>query len=321
LSDVKSFRYSNDESWKEFRRSLEDEGRTIEEFFTSQVNQRVALNQDKKTDDDDQRITRTASKCTDDLREEILLTHPAVPTAIEKGKIHITLNTDDHKELIERAEYTLRQRLNTAAHNAIYEYWTNQIAVTNVGENLQAYIEKHKSREDLTLDQAIQQEKFRINQKQVKFAETIEKTVNVTFECPVIPQMTLSNLTERHIGEIVSLECTVIGPGPRKLDTTNEKYVQKILIQELESQAKNNNPMVMKCVLHGDDTKYITSGQRKRIIGKYRVEATEAGKKATNDKALLIDAFAIWDIEDTQEVELSPKELQTAREFAHARRS
>ena len=93
----------------------------------------------------------------------------------------------------------------------------------------------------------------------------------------------LSDLRETDLGSVIQFDCIIIGPTPKKLDLTTNKYIQKVLIQELESEAKNNNPVMIKATLHGDDTNNIASGQTKKFIGIYSTQEPANGQKVEGE--------------------------------------
>ena len=148
-----------------------------------------------------------------------------------------------------------------------------------------------------------------------KFYDTVD-TVDVTFTCQ-IPVSTLSDLRETDLGKVIQFDCIIIGQTPKKLDIETGKYIQNVLIQETESKARNNNPVMIKAVLHGDDTNNIATGQTKRFIGVYSTQEPKNGAKVEAEKTLQIDTMSVQDLEEKAEVELTEQELMTAKEFAH----
>jgi DNA replicative helicase MCM subunit Mcm2 (Cdc46/Mcm family) len=141
--------------------------------------------------------------------------------------------------------------------------------------------------------------------------------VKVTFTC-TIPIITLSDLREKDLGRVVQFDCIIIGPTPKKLDVETGKYIQNVLIQETESKARNNNPVMIKAIIHGDDTNNIATGQTKRFIGIYTTQGPKNGDKVESEKTLMIDTMSIQDLEEQAEVELTQQELKVAKEFAHS---
>ena len=118
-----------------------------------------------------------------------------------------------------------------------------------------------------TKETIINQERSMCNIDNKIFNKAVNK-VNVTFTC-TIPIITLSDLRENDLGKVIQFNCIIIGQTPKKLDIETGKYIQNVLIQETESKARNNNPVMIKAVLHGDDTNNIATGQTKRFIGIY----------------------------------------------------
>ena len=86
-------------------------------------------------------------------------------------------------------------------------------------------------------------------------------------------------MRETDLGRVIQFDCIIIGQTPKKLDIETGKYIQYVLIQETESKARNNNPVMIKAVLHGDDTNNIATGQTKRFIGVYSTQEPKNGAK------------------------------------------
>jgi DNA replicative helicase MCM subunit Mcm2 (Cdc46/Mcm family) len=295
MSDVKSFRYNGlDEEWKKFKRIVEDSGSTIEEKISSFVSQEVTLADGKKEED-----SATASNYEKQLKDKLLQTD--LSQVIINGSYHVEI---DDIDFIMASGHELSERITNAVHGALYHYWLRRWAKT------------------LNIDERQIDVKYSTDERQrqlVKFNQTV-KRVKVTFSCN-IPIITLSDLRESDLGNVIQFDCIIIGPTPKKLDTMTGKYIQSVLIQEPESSSKNNNPVMIKAILHGDDTNNIASGQTKRFIGTYRTQEPVNGQKVESEKTLIIDAIAVFDIEEKAEIELSPHELQIAKEFAEKEES
>jgi len=294
MSDgTKGIRFNGtDEEWDTYVANLKKEGKTVGEDMTSIVRQKLTLSQ-READIDN----ATASAHEKRLIES--LTPLDLSKVIVNGEYHVVI---DSIGLIQTAKHDLARRVESAVHQAISLYWINKWALV-------------RCKLDPTYNHTQHISKLLLNdEKLVKFYETIEK-VKVTFSVD-IPVMTLSDLRESHLTKVVQFDCLIVGPTPKKLDSSTGKYIQYILIQEPEATALNNNPVMIKAVMHGEDTNNIASGMRKRIIGIYSTQKPKEGTKATNDKILIIDVINVSDLEEKAEVTLSPYEIETSIEFA-----
>ncbi|UVF62464.1 minichromosome maintenance protein MCM helicase [Nitrososphaeria virus YSH_922147] len=296
MSDVISFKYNGDkEDWNLLKSDLALRGIPIQEYLTSKISQDITLIKGELDEN-----TKTASAYEDSLTRK--LESMDLSKVIEKNSFHVVINDYD---FIKTVGSDLESRIKSAVHNAVFNYWSYRIAKKRIG---------NFKDENITEEQAIEQEQFKINPRLQGFFKRITQ-IKVTFTVD-LKIITLSDLREKDLGRVIQFDCVVIGPSPKKLESETGKYIQKILIQELESNAKHNNPVVMKCLVHGDDTNNIASGQNKRIVGIYRTEEPINGQKIEPEKTLMIDAISIKDIEEQAEIQLTPQELNTAREFA-----
>ncbi len=292
MSDIISFKFSGDkEAYTKFKIAKMSEGKTLEETFSKFINQELSI-----IDHEEKKNLKTASKHEDDLRD-YLLTQDLSRVLVD-GYYHVSLDKPEHIEFIQAARHELGERVRSSVHRAIYTYWLNKWGKSKGIPDDQ--IDVKYSCKDLT-----------------KFNDTIKK-VKVTFSCDIIPKITLSDLTENDLGRVVQFDCVVIGPSPKKLETETGRYIQKVLIQEPEDQSKDNNPVVIKSVFHAEDTMNVSSGQTKRVIGVYTTQQPVNGEKVQAEKTLIIDVINTRNLEEKEEVMLTPHEIQVAREACFA---
>jgi len=282
MSKRVNFDYTgNDEDYIFLKQELEKNGSTIKEKLSSLVSQEVSL---LKGESNQENLTASAHQ--DRLRDKLVQTD--LSKVIRQGKYHITI---DDIGLIQTAKHDLTQRVTDAVHGALYHYWVN------IWNHKLGWNEVKLSCRDLS-----------------GFVQAYE-SVKVTYTVN-IPTITLSDLREKDLGNVVQFDCIIVGPTPKKLDESTGKYIQKVLIQEPESTSKDNNPIMILAILHGEDTNYIASGMNKRFIGIYTVAPTKEGMKATNEKTLIIDTVSVSDLEEKAEVTLEPYEIETTKEMA-----
>jgi DNA replicative helicase MCM subunit Mcm2 (Cdc46/Mcm family) len=311
MSDIISFKYSGDkDAYNKFKASKMSEGLTMEETFSKFIDQELILDCAKEAN-----INQTASKHENDLRDRLL--NEDLSRVIVKGLYHVDI---DDTELIQATTHDLAKRVNNAVHSAIDSYWRNRwaiIKVNNMSEDvLRERINNIAGKAEQTKETIIKQEKSMCNINNDVFDKAVNN-VKVTFTC-TIPIITLSDLREKDLGRVVQFDCIIIGPTPKKLDVETGKYIQNVLIQETESKARNNNPVMIKAIIHGDDTNNIATGQTKRFIGIYTTQGPKNGDKVESEKTLMIDTMSIQDLEEQAEVELTQQELKVAKEFAHS---
>ena len=311
MSDIISFKYSGTkDDYNKFKASKTSKGKTMEETFSRFIDMELCLYEIK-----DDESNKTVSRQQDELKEYLMNTD--LSKVIMKGSYHIDISD---MELIQSASHDLGKIVKDAVHNAIAGYWIKKwatIKVNNMADDVLAErIEQIAGDVDKSKSTIIKQEitKFNLNEKIDSFYKTIEK-VKITFTCN-IPVITLSDLRETFLGKVVQFDCVIVGPTPKKLDVVTGKYIQNILIQEIENKAKNNNPVMIKAILHGDDTNNIATGQTKRFIGVYSTQEPKNGAKVETEKTLVIDTISIQDLEEKAEVELTQQELKVAKEFA-----
>jgi DNA replicative helicase MCM subunit Mcm2 (Cdc46/Mcm family) len=311
MSDIISFKYSGDkDAYNKFKAGKMSVGLTMEETFSKFIDQELILDCAKEAN-----INQTASKHENDLRDRLL--NEDLSRVIVKGLYHVDI---DDTELIQATTHDLAKRVNNAVHSAIDSYWRNRwaiIKVNNMSEDvLRERINNIAGKAEQTKETIIKQEKSMCNINNDVFDKAVN-SVKVTFTC-TIPIITLSDLREKDLGRVVQFDCIIIGPTPKKLDVETGKYIQNVLIQETESKARNNNPVMIKAIIHGDDTNNIATGQTKRFIGIYTTQGPKNGDKVESEKTLMIDTMSIQDLEEQAEVELTQQELTVAKEFAHS---
>jgi DNA replicative helicase MCM subunit Mcm2 (Cdc46/Mcm family) len=311
MSDIISFKYSGDkDAYNKFKAGKMSVGLTMEETFSKFIDQELILDCAKEAN-----INQTASKHENDLRDRLL--NEDLSRVIVKGSYHVDI---DDTELIQATTHDLAKRVNNAVHSAIDSYWRNRwatIKVNNMSEDvLRERINNIAGKAEQTKETIIKQEKSMCNINNDVFDKAVN-SVKVTFTC-TIPIITLSDLREKDLGRVVQFDCIIIGPTPKKLDVETGKYIQNVLIQETESKARNNNPVMIKAIIHGDDTNNIATGQTKRFIGIYTTQGPKNGDKVESEKTLMIDTMSIQDLEEQAEVELTQQELKVAKEFAHS---
>ena len=310
MSDIISFKYSGDKDrYNKFKASKTSEGLTMEETFSRFIDQELSMINHEEDDNN-----KTASRHENELKDRLINTD--LSKVIVKGSYNIII---DNMEFIQSASHDLGKRVNGAVHSAIASYWIKKWATIKVNnmspEELEQRIENIAGGAEQSKSTIIKQEITKYHLRDLdKFYATVDK-VKVTYTCQ-IPVITLSDLRERDLGKVVQFDCIIIGPTPKKLDVETGKYIQNVLIQETESKAKNNNPVMIKAILHGDDTNNIATGQTKRFIGVYTTQEPKNGEKAKSEKTLIIDTMSIQELEEQAEVELTQQELKVAKEFA-----
>ena len=310
MSDIISFKYSGDkDAYNKFKASKMSEGLTMEETFSKFIDQELIMDYAKENND-----SQTASKHENDLRDKLL--NEDLSRVMIKGSYHVNI---EDTELIQATRHDLAKRVNNAVHSAIATYSVKKWAVSkvdNMSEDVLAdRISNIAGGAEQTKETIIKQEitKYHLSDL-TKFYERVDD-VKVTFTC-TIPIITLSDLREVDLGRVIQFDCIIIGQTPKKLDIETGKYIQSVLIQETDSKAKNNNPIMLKAVLHGNDTNNIATGQTKRFIGIYSTQEPKNGAKVESEKTLIIDTMSIQELEERAEVELSEHELVIAKEFA-----
>ncbi len=290
MSDMIGFQYNGSkEDWNEYTSNLRKEGKTVKERLSTIINRELAAYRGEAKED-----SNTASKYQDMLRDSIL--EQDLRYVLKSGTYHVVI---DDIEFIKSAKHDLSERVKGAVCSAIYHYWIRRWTTLR---------DKDPKQSDVL---------YAAKPEGVQFQKSINSMMRVTYDCPCVPLITLSDLREDNLYDVVQFECTIIGPSPKKFDSNTEKYIQKVLIQEPEVNARNNSPVVLKSHIHGDDTNNIASGQNKRIIGIYKTEDPVNGEKVKQEKALLIDCIKVEDIEEQKEVTLSEYDLAIAKQFAN----
>jgi len=309
MSDIISFKYSGDKDrYNKFKASKTSQGLTMEETFSKFIDQELTLDEHREVKEN-----KSASKHENNLRDRLL--NEDLSKVIVKGSYHVDI---DDMEFIQATKHDLGKRVTNAVHSAIYSYWRNRWATIKVNsmseDTLADRIDNIAGKAERTKETIINQERSMCNIDNKIFNKAVNK-VNVTFTC-TIPIITLSDLRENDLGKVIQFNCIIIGQTPKKLDIETGKYIQNVLIQETESKARNNNPVMIKAVLHGDDTNNIATGQTKRFIGIYSTQEPKNGAKVEAEKTLQIDTMSVQDLEEKAEVELTEHELRIAKEFA-----
>jgi len=288
MSDTVSFKYAGEKDdyidWKHY---LEKQGVTVQEKISTIINQELTLFKGIHEKD-----LKTASRHQDELRDKLLNENHKDTILKQYYPIKIS-----DTEFIQAAKHDLKSRVENAVYEAVWTYWVTKWAGLQGFEPSQAVT------------------KYSMNEGAKMLSDHIRNAIQVDLTVD-IPEISLSDLRETDLSTVISFQCVIIGPSPKKLDTQTGKYIQNVLIQEPESRAKNNNPVVIKCILHGDDTNNIGLGQNKKIIGFYQAQEPVSGQKVTSEKSLVIDAIMVADVAEKQEITLTPHEIQIAHEFA-----
>jgi len=281
MSETKSFRFNGtEEEWNTYVSELKKQGKSVIEDMSSMIKQKVSIIQHA----DDQEIL-TLSAYQDRLRDKILKDN--LRETIRKGSYNIII---DDIGFIQAAKHDLSERITGAVRGAIYKYWVN------IWDEKLGWNEVKMSVRDLSgFNRAI-------------------NNIRITFDVN-IDTITLSELREEDIGHVIQFDAVIVGPTPKKYDTETGKYVQYVLIQEPESTAKNNNPILIKARIHGDDTNDLATGMTKKFIGIYTLQEPKEGVKTTKEKSLIIDAINIQPVDEKKEVTLEPYEIESTKEM------
>ena len=310
MSDIISFKYTGDkEQYNKFKANKTSQGITMAEAFSKMIDQENTISEHGIDENN-----KTASRHADELKDRLMNTD--LSKVIVKGSYHVIISDMD---FIQATSHDLGKRVSGAVHSAIASYWINKwatIKVNNMSQDeLDQRLEDIAGGAEQSKATIIKQEITKYHLRDLeKFYDTVD-TVDVTFTCQ-IPTITLSDLRETDLGKVIQFDCIIIGQTPKKLDIETGKYIQNVLIQETESKARNNNPVMIKAVLHGDDTNNIATGQTKRFIGVYSTQEPKNGAKVEAEKTLQIDTMSVQDLEEKAEVELTEHELKIAKEFA-----
>ena len=318
MSNSKGVRFSGtDDEWNEYVSIIKKEGRSIDAVITQLVNTKLMENKEEKETN-----TKTTSRHQDILIERIL--QQDLSRVLVNGYYHVSLNQPEHLDFIQTARHELGNRVIGAVYSAVYEYWLHKWAVSRVNNysdnTIKERLDMIASGAEVSRETIIKQEisKMRMNgEKYNRFYESVKK-IKVTFSCDIIPKLTLCDLTESSLGNVIQFDCVIIGPSPKKLETESGRYIQKVLIQEPEDQARENNPVVMKSVFHAEDTMNVASGQTKRVIGVYTTQTPANGEKVQAEKTLIIDVINTRNLEEKEEVTLTTHQIQVAREACHS---
>ena len=290
-SDTKAFRFrGEDDDWNLFVSQCKKNGDSAQDELSNFVQRKADSIKHENKDNE-----KTASRHQGDLTNTIL--NDDLSRVIMNGSYHVNLNRPEHLDFIQTAKHELSDRVRGAVKDAIYTFYIRRWARLRNIEEKQAdvYYCQHDGAKNLY--------------------NHLSK-LKITFSCDIAPIITLSDLVESDLNKVIQFDCTIIGTSPRKLESESGRYTQKVLIQEPEDQAKENNPSVIKSVFHGEDTASIATGQKKRVIGLYNTEQPVNGEKIQAEKTLQIDVINSRHIENNPSIILSKKELETAREMA-----
>lgn len=311
MSDIISFKYSGEkDQYNRFKANTMSKGKTMEETFSKFIDQELTIIDHLENDNN-----KTASRHEDELKERLMNTD--LSKVMVNGSFHVEIES---LEFIQTVNHDLARRITGAVHSAVASYWVKRWATSKVNsmqkDTLSLLIENIAGNVEKSKNTIIKQEitKYHLSDLS-KFYQAIDK-IKVTFSCN-IPIITLSDLREKDLTSVIQFDCIIIGTTPKKLNLDTGKYIQDVLIQELESKAKNNNPIMIKAIIHGDDTNNIATGQTKRFIGIYSTQEPKNGAKVEDQKTLLIDTIYVQDLIEQAEVELTSHELLTAKEFAN----
>jgi hypothetical protein len=281
MSDTISFRFEGEkDEWLYYKHQLEKQGITVKEKLSSMVSQEIALMNGSQ-----EAQLKTASRHSDELSKNL----PGLSKAIEEGKYHVTISDT---EFLKAAGHDISKFVSGAVHSGITNYWLMKIAKKRVPTDPQEF-QKYKSEkgcsEELSIDQAVSQEvtKLLMSSRLQGFYKVVE-SVTVSFSID-IPMLSLHSLTEGHLNDIIQFNCNIIGTSELKLETTSNKYFQEVLVQEPEDETDGETPRIMKVIVHGEDTKGMSTGKLKKIVGFYRTREPKNGEKVDELKKLVID--------------------------------
>ena len=287
MSEPKAFRFDgSEEEWNRFVGKVKAEGKTIEQIITPFVKSQIGINE--------QLETPTESAYTDLFRDYLLSTN--LSNVIRNKSIHINLDKKEDYFFIEAVGNQIKPRLQEALTQALIKYWQSKAYQPN---------------DKYTFEQ------FTVLENTSGRWSGFEKVCNdikITYSVSCLPKKAISDFKIDDIGKVLETNVVVIGPSARKFDTIKQDYIQKILVQEFESDAKNNNPMIIKAILYGDYN--VGSGQRIKLIGKYKISEPENGKPVSTTIPLYFEIFDILPVENESKYILSDHEIQVAKEFA-----
>ena len=218
MSDTTSFQHGlSKEEWEEFKYNLKRKGTDLNKFLKHQIEiERTILEGDEKRD------VKTTSAYEDELVDNLVTQD--LSKVIINNRFDIKLNNED---FIKSAEYNIIRRTTTAVHKAVYRYWATKFAELRVPKNdteYKEYLEKNGCREDLTREQAVQQEITKKHQRLEKLYERIEQIkVNIDFDLPITK---LHTLKESDVGKVIKFNAVIIGPSEVKMELETGKYHQ-----------------------------------------------------------------------------------------------
>ena len=292
MSDTKAFRFNgHEDDWNLFMSNCKKNGESAQDEISRFVQRKADAVKSELKDD-----TKTASRHQNDLTKTIILNENIIQI-MKNRAYHVKLDQVEHLDFIRTARHELAERIREAVKESIHTYYIRKWAKLRGIEEKQAdvyYCQNDGAR---------------------RFYEYLS-CINVTFSCDIVPEITLSDLVESDLNKVIQFDCTIIGTSPRKLESESGRYTQKVLIQEPEDQAKENNPSVIKSVFHGEDTASVSTGQRKRIIGIYTTEHPTNGEKVQAEKTLQVDVINARHVENVASIILTKKEIDTARTMA-----
>lgn len=290
MSDTKSFRYNGgSDDYNIFKADTMKSGMSVEEKFNNFVNKEVDIIKNNESG------VKTTSRHQDDLTKDIL--ESDLSEVVMLGKYHVRLDKPEHIEFITSAGSELADKVRDAVRIAVYTFWIRKWSRFRGIDEKQADV-------------------YYCNDEGAKRFYNYLSRLKITFSCDIIPMTTLSNLIEDDLNVVVQFDCTIIGPSPKKLEVVTGRYIQKVLIQEPEDRARDNNPVVIKSVFHGEDTMNVSTGQKKRIVGIYNTAQPTNGDKVEPDKTLQIDVISVKEMDYMESHILSKSDLEVAKEAA-----
>ncbi len=286
MSEAKGFRFDgSDEEWNSYVSLLKKQGKTVTDDISTHVRVLACCNDNEESEN-----IATASAHQDRLRDKILQND--LSKVIVNGSYELEI---DDIGFVQAAKHDLDKRIKGAVTGALYHFWIRRWAKATGRDEKQA--EVIYSCKNLSL-----------------FEESLNK-VKVTWRLNT-HTITLSDLREKDLNNVIQFDAVIVGPTPKKYDSETGKYVQYVLIQEPESTSLNNNPILIKAKIHGDDTNDLKTGDTKKFIGIYTLQEPKEGFKATREKSLIIDTINISPVDEKKEVTLEPFEIESTREQA-----
>lgn len=285
MSETKAFRIQNEDQWNQFVGKIKAEGKTIESVLNEFIQSHVGIKEE----------SATPSYYTDLFRDYLLTLD--LSNVIKNKSIHLNLDQKEFYFFIESVATQIKPRLQEALTEALRLFWC------------------HKQAQKLGLDsEQTKQLELKWNLPKLNGFKKVCNNIKITYSVSCLSRKSISDFKITDLNKILETNVVVIGPAPRKYDTIKQDYVQKILVQEFESEAKNNNPMIIKAVLFGDHN--VGSGQRIKLIGRYKISEPENGKPIATQIPLYFEIFDILPVENEAKYTLTEQEIFVAKEMA-----